>query len=190
MRAGYSLVEMVVVLAIFMLLCAVGAPSLKAYSVDAQLLGAGRQFKEQFLYARSLAVRSSRETAIRFESAGDETYFSVYEDGNLNGVLAAEIASGTDARVRGPFLLTSGAPEVRVGINANVPAVPPDSGVLSTADPIRFGRSNMISFSPIGTASPGSFYLATRYEQAAVRVSPGTARVSLLLCRGGTWRER
>jgi type II secretory pathway pseudopilin PulG len=190
MRTGYSLLEMVVVMALFMLLCAVAAPALKAYSVDAQLLGAARQFKEQFLFARSLAVLSNRSTAIRFETVEGVTTFSLYEDGGFNGVLATEIAKGVDRRVRGPFLLTGGAPEVRVGINEGVVAIPPDRGTLTTDDPIRFGRSNMISFSPLGTASPGSFYLATRYEQAAVRVSPGSAKVSVLVCRGGRWRER
>src|SRR6185295_14035351 len=63
---GFSLVEMVVVVAIMMVLAAVCAPSLKAYAVDAHLLGAGRQFKQQFLLARSRAVRSGVQTAIRF----------------------------------------------------------------------------------------------------------------------------
>jgi prepilin-type N-terminal cleavage/methylation domain-containing protein len=189
-HAGYSLVELLVALAIFMALCAVAAPSLKAYSVDAQLVGAARQFKQQFLFARSLAVMSGKETAIRFEEHPDGIYFSVYEDSKFNGVLSAEIATGVDRRVRGPFLLTSGAPDVRVAINPGVPAVPPDSGTLSTTDPIRFGRSNMVSFSPLGTASPGSFYLAGLGQQAVVRVAPGSAKVSVLLCRGRKWRER
>ena len=189
-HSGYSLVELVVAMAIFMTLCAVAAPSLKAYSVDAQLLGVARKFKGDFLFARSLAVRSGKETAIRFEERADGIYYSVYEDSKFNGVLSVEIASGVDARVRGPFLLTSGAPDVRIAINPGVPAIPPDRGTLATGDPIRFGRSNMISFSPLGTASPGSFYLAGLGQQAAVRVSPGSARVSVLVCRGRTWRER
>jgi type II secretory pathway pseudopilin PulG len=187
---GHSLVELIVAMAIFMTLAAIAAPTLRAYSVDAQLIGVARQFKQQFLLARSLAVRSGVETAIRFEVRSDATYYSVYEDRNFNGVLSIDIEHGVDTRVAGPFLLTNGAPDVRVGINSGVPAVPPQSGTLSTDDPIRFGRSNMISFSPMGTASPGSFYLAGVGQQAAVRVSPSTARVSVLICRGKTWRER
>ncbi len=187
---GYSLVEMIVAMAIFMTLAAIAAPALRAYSVDAQLIGVARKFKQQFLLARSLAVRSGVETAIRFEVRSDATYYSVYEDRNFNGVLSVDIERGVDTRVAGPFLLTNGAPDVRVGSNSGVPAVPPESGMLSTDDPIRFGRSNMISFSPMGTASPGSFYLAGVGQQAAVRVSPSTARVRVLICRGKTWRER
>jgi type II secretory pathway pseudopilin PulG len=187
---GFSLVETVVVVAILMVLAAVFAPSLKAYAVDAHLLGAARQFKGQFLKARSTAVRSGVQTAIRFERRADGVFFSVYADGNRNGVLAADIDRGVDTRIAGPFELNAGAPDVHVAINPGTPAIPPDAGVLGTDDPIRFGRSEMLSFSPIGTATPGTFYLAGVGQQAAVRVNPGSARVSLLTCRGGTWRER
>jgi hypothetical protein len=79
---------------------------------------------------------------------------------------------------------------VRVGINEGVPAPPPDSGILDTEDPIRFGRSNILSFSPLGTATPGTFYLAGEGVQAAVRVTGPSARVRLLVCRGKRWVER
>ena len=85
------------------MLAAIAAPSLKAYSVEAHLLGAGRAFKGEFLKARSIAVKQSVYTAIRFERDGDGTYYSVYADGNLNGVRTAEInsrhrSSGSQAR--------------------------------------------------------------------------------------------
>jgi type II secretory pathway pseudopilin PulG len=187
---GYSLPEGAVVIAIAMLLAALGVPTLRAYSVEAQLLGAGREFKSRFLKARSTAVRLSVETAIRFEPQTDAVYYSIYIDGNFNGVLSAEIESGIDKRIEGPFLLTSGAPDVRVGINPGVPAIPPDTGELDPSDPIRFGPSDILSFSPLGTATPGTFYIATRWMQGAVRVSPGSARVALLTCRNRMWSER
>lgn len=68
-QAGYSLVELVVAMAIFMALCAVAAPSLKAYSTDAQLRAVARKFKGDFLFARSLAARSTKETAIQIGRA-------------------------------------------------------------------------------------------------------------------------
>ena len=96
---------------------------------------------------------------------------------------------GRDRRIAGPFPLTSGAPGVRVGFNPGVPAIPPDSGIL-TGDPIRFGTSDTLSFSPLGTATPGTFYLAGDSAQAAVRVTGGSARVRLMVWRGGKWIER
>ena len=79
---------------------------------------------------------------------------------------------------------------VRVGIMEGVAAPPPDSGLLDPADPVRFGRSNMLSFSPLGTATPGTFYLTNERVQAAVRVSPGSGRVRLMVYQGGKWRNQ
>ena len=44
-------------------------------------------------------------------------------------------------------------------------------------------------FSPLGTATPGTFYLAGDGAQAAVRVIGGSARVRLMTWRG-RWRAR
>src|SRR5262245_52006861 len=99
---GYTLVEGSVTIAIVMVLAALGVPALRAYSVEAQLLGVGRDFKGRFNKARSTAVRLNVETAIRFEPRADGVYYSIYTDGNFNGVLSAEIETGTDKRLEGP----------------------------------------------------------------------------------------
>jgi hypothetical protein len=186
---GWSLLELIVVLAIMMLGIGIAAPAIKAYFVESHLLGAGRVFKWEFLKARSIAVRSGVSTAIRFEvSADGEDQFSTYSDGNGNGVLAADIARGIDYRISGPLPLAGGAPGVRVGILPDLRG--PDGERLDPADPIKFGRSNMLSFSPLGTASPGTFYLAGPGVQAAVRVTPGSSRVRMIVCRKNRWIER
>ena len=189
---GQSLIETVTVVALIVTLAGLGVPWMHAYLAEARLLGAGRQFKGEFLLARSAAVRSARNTAIRFERAADGVwYYATYADGNRNGVLAADIRAGRDRRISGPRRLDNGAAGVFVGIHANVPAVPPDTGTLDPARPIQFGNAFMLSFSPLGTATPGTFYLAGEARQAAVRVTPGTARVRLLVWgRGRRWIER
>jgi len=186
---GRTLMEMLVVLAIVVVMAAVSIPYLEAYSEESHLLGAGRQFKGEFRRARSIAARLNVYTAIRFEALPEGMHFSLYADGNHNGVRSADIADGIDSRVSGPFKLTGGAPGVRVGINPDVPEIPPATGILDTSDPIRFG-ADMLSFSPMGTATPGTFYLAGKYAQAGVRVTAGSARVRLMICRGGEWAER
>ncbi len=186
---GFSLVEALVAVAIALTMAAVAMPVFRAMSADAHLLGAARSFNSQFRLASSTAVRRNVYTAIRFEHRGEEVFYSVYQDGNHNGVLSEDIASGRDPRIAGPFPLTSGAPGVWVGIHPGTPAPPPDTGVL-TGDPIRFGRSDILSFSPLRTATPGTLYLAGDSAQAAVRVVGGTARTRILVCRGGRWTER
>jgi prepilin-type N-terminal cleavage/methylation domain-containing protein len=189
-QRGHTLLELLIVVAIMLATATVAVPWVRAFSEDASLLGAGREFKGDFRLGWSTAARSGVQTAIRFEEGADGMYVSVYRDGNFNGVLSVDINSGIDARIAGPRRLDAGAPGVRVGINPGVPRIPPARGYLETEDPIQFGNSNMLSFSPLGTATPGTFYLAGPNAQAAVRVTPGTARVRLMICRGGSWRER
>jgi prepilin-type N-terminal cleavage/methylation domain-containing protein len=190
MRNGFSVLELVVVVALMLVMATVAIPHLKAYSVEAKLVGATRIFQGEFRLARSMATRSGVQTAIRFEELDGQMVCSTYMDGNGNGVLAKDIQTGVDRRVAGPILLAGRTTGVRVAINPGVPAIPPESGLLSTDDPIRFGKSNMVSFSPLGTASPGTFYIAGETLQGAVRVVSGSARVRLLLCRGKKWVEK
>lgn len=187
---GRTLIELVVAAGIVSVLAVFTFRQVRAYSVDAHLLGAGNVFKGEFRKARSMATRNNVYTAIRFEEKAAIPRYSVYRDGNFNGVRKEDIAKGVDRRVAGPFFLDAQAPGVRVGINPGTPAIPPDKGILDVADPIRFGPSDMLSFSPLGTATPGTFYLAGQASQAAVRVTPGSARVRLMLCRNAKWVER
>ncbi len=189
-QQGRTLIELLVVCAMILTGAAVAVPNLKAWAIEAQILGAGRIFKGEFLRARSIAVRANRYAAIRFEPRANGICYSIYVDGNSNGVRSADISSGIDARIAGPLPLDGNLKGVRVGINPGVPAPPPDSGRLDSADPIRFGQSNMLSFSPLGTATPGTFYLAGEGVQGAVRVTGGSARVRLMICRGRAWVER
>jgi prepilin-type N-terminal cleavage/methylation domain-containing protein len=187
---GFSLVEALVVVAIVLVMAATAFPVFRAHFADAHLVGAGQQFKVQFRLARSSAVRAGVYTAIRFERREDgSVWYTVYQDGDGDGVRSADISKGVDRLVSGPFPLTGGAPSVRVGINPGIPALPPERGFLS-GDPVRFGSSDILSFSPFGTATPGTFYLAGDGGQAAVRVTGGSARVRLMVWRGGGWRER
>jgi len=187
---GFSLVEALLAVSIILVMAAVAVPPFRAHFTEAHLVGAGQQFKSQFRLARSSAVRSLAYTAIRFERRDDgSVWYAVYQDGDEDGVRSADILSGRDHLVSGPFPLSGGAPGVRVGINPGIPALPPERGELS-GDPVRFGSSDILSFSPFGTATPGTFYLAGDAAQAAVRVTGGSARVRLMVWRSGRWRER
>jgi len=187
---GFSVLEALVAVGLLLLLLALVAPSLRAASSDAHLVGAAEIFTGEFRKARSMAVRLGVQTALRFEQEEDGMYLSTYVDGNHNGVLAGDIRRGIDRRVSGPTRLAAFTSGVRVAINPDVPAPPPERGTLDPRDPIRFGRGDMVSFSPLGTATPGTLYLAVAGAQAAVRVNGETARVRCLLYRGGAWRER
>ncbi len=187
---GFTLVEALVAVAVILAMAAAAVPAFRPMFADAHLLGAGRQFKSQFRLACSTAVRSGVYTGIRFERREDGTvWYAVYRDEDGDGVRSNDIADGRDTLVSGPFPLSGGAPGVSVAITPGIPALPPEHGLLS-GDPVRFGSSDILSFSPFGTATPGTFYLAGDASQAAVRVTGGNARVRLMVWRGGRWRER
>jgi prepilin-type N-terminal cleavage/methylation domain-containing protein len=185
---GYSLAEMMVALGIVAILGTLGLSGLRNYFEDCKLLGAARVFHGCFLRARSIATKTSVYTAIRFEVRDDGIYYSLYRDGNYNGVLSKDIKAGRDPRLEGPYRLDGGVSGVRVGIIPGFPA--PDGGTIDAEDPVKFGRSDTLSFSPLGTATPGTFYLATYRTQAAVRVTGTNARVRIMLCRGRVWERR
>jgi hypothetical protein len=186
---GLSLLELTTVCGIIGVLAAFSFPSFKAYSARARLTGATRVFSSEFRKAHSMAVRRGVYTAIRFERTEDGADFSVYADGNRNGVRTADIESGKDARIAGPFPLHGGEHGIRVELLPGMRALPPGTGLLEGDDPIRFGRSEILSFSPIGTSTPGTFYLAGEGIQGAVRVTTN-ARVRLLVSYGGPWEQR
>ena len=163
---GFSLVEALVAVSIVLVMAAVAVPPFRAHFAEAHLVGAGQQFRSHFRLARSAAVRSAAYTAIRFERRGDGTvWYAVYEDGDEDGVLSADILSGRDRLVSGPFPLSGGAPGVRVGINPGIPALPPESGQLS-GDPVRFG---VVGHPVLLTAGDGD----TRHVLPRRRRGPG-----------------
>ncbi len=187
---GFSLVELLVVLAAVLLTVAAAAPHIKAYSDDVHLLGASDEFKGAFRRARSMAINSTGNVAIVFDGEGDQARFAIYRDGDRDGVRRDDILAGVDPLVEPPVPVTGPMAGVSVAIQPGLPAIPPETGTLS-GDAIRFGASNILSFSPLGTATPGTFYLLGRNgRQAAVRVTGGSSRVRTMLWDGGRWSER
>ena len=185
---GYSLVELLVAIGIILLLCSVAPPNIIGYRQEYALAGAALGFRTEFMRARSIATTKNTQTAIRFETdAAGFTTYSTYIDGNFNGVLSVDITAGTDPRIAGPFRLDAGQSGVVVGVLPGAPA--PEGGALGS-EPIRFGNSRMISFSPLGTGTPGTFYLRTKSSMAGVRVTGGSARVRIMILRGKRWIDR
>lgn len=186
--SGYSLLELLVVLGILVIGASVALPNVLGFRQEYALTNAARSFKDQFMRARSIATMKNTQTAIRFEKDADgATFYSTYIDGNRNGVLSAEIARGVDSRIAGPFKLDAGQTGVEVGVIPGVTA--PEGGPLGP-EPIRFGNTRMVSFSPLGTGTPGTFYLRTRTSMAGVRVTGGSARVRIMVLRGKRWINR
>ena len=186
-QQGFQLPELLVVLAIFVLMLTIGAPSLFQISGDVRLRLAAEELVGALRLTRSWAVRHDANVALKFRTDGDGTVtFTLYRDGNGNGVLNREIDSGVDPQVEAPRRLTALGHGAGFGFPPGPPGPPPtDPGSpghpLDESDPIRFNQSDLASFSPLGTATPGSLYLTDGVTRlVVVRVASPAGRVRVL----------
>ena len=138
-----------------------------------------------FYRARSSAIARNRNVGLKFRKNGARYEWTVYVDGNANGVRSDEIASGVDPEL-GVYLPWS-RNDVFPGIMTGIRVPDPSGGYLDRIDdPIRFNASDVCSFSGMGESTPGSVYLWDgRDRMAVVRVYGATAKVRTLYYRRG-----
>jgi len=135
--------------------------------------------------ARSYAVRHSTKVGVKFRPGVDAgATFTLYRDGDGDGVLTADIDSGVDPQVKPPRQLAHFGSFARFGFPPGPPPRDPGdpgSRLDRLDDPIRFNRSDIASFNHLGGSTPGSLYLTDgRYLLSVVRVYGRTGKVKIL----------
>ncbi|MBM3777243.1 MAG: prepilin-type N-terminal cleavage/methylation domain-containing protein [Acidimicrobiia bacterium] len=174
---GYSLVELLVVLALILAMSALAVPQAAAGLDRSRTRAAVLHVAGRMAFARAQAIRRSASVAIRFGEESDGFVMALFADGTGNGVRNAEIASGADPSLGSAERLSDLYPGAHIGISD------PRAG----SNPVRFGTSRLLVFTPVGTASSGSVYVSGRDRtQYVVRVAGLTARVSVLRLDPGT----
>jgi type II secretory pathway pseudopilin PulG len=187
---GFSLAELVVVAALVASLSAVGVPILVHAADTADATAAARHLAAVIARARFEAARRNRAVALRFADAGTDPAYALVVDGDGDGVAAADVAAGIDTALGPPDALSAHF-HARFGVAGAVREID-GTGMLTSLDPpIRIGAALQISLSPLGTASSGTLYLASRRGvQYAVRIAGVTGRVRVLryLPGAGRWQ--
>ncbi|MEO8069993.1 MAG: prepilin-type N-terminal cleavage/methylation domain-containing protein [Acidobacteriota bacterium] len=184
---GMSFVELVVVMAIVALVSAMAVPLTANVLDDGRARQASGFLASRFRLAQQQAVFKARAVALVFDRVGAHWTFRVCTDGNGNGVLRADIAAGRDRCPEGPYDVPQMFGGVQVDVDARLRG--PD-GEPGSADPVRFGASDIASFSPAGTCSAGTLFLrSAKGVQYAVRVGNVSGRIRLLRYDPGrrTW---
>jgi type II secretory pathway pseudopilin PulG len=169
--------ELVVVLGLIGTATATTLPALQAGLDDARVAGAARYLSSRLADTRMDAVQRSREVALRFTLTNGRYAYTVYVDGNGNGVLSSDIQRGVDRPVLGPERLSDNFRNVEFGA---LPGLPPvdSGGTAPGSDPIRLGTGNSASFSALGTATSGTIYLTgPGRAQYAVRIFGATGKI-------------
>jgi hypothetical protein len=96
----------------------------------------------------------------------------MYVDGNRNGVRTRDIERQVDRPIGPAERLGSRFPGVSIGVMP---------GIEIDADPVQIGATNVMTFTPLGTATSGTVYVRGRGAvQYAVRVLGATGRTRVL----------
>jgi hypothetical protein len=121
--------------------------------------------------ARAQAVSRSTSIALRFLMTPSGVSISVIQDGNRDGVRTRDIDLQIDRLIEAPIWLSQLFPGVEIGLTPQTPG----------SDPVQLGGTNLMSFTPHGTASSGSLYIRGRDgTQWMVRVLGATGRTRVL----------
>jgi len=182
--SGFQLIELIVVLAITALLAAISIPPLLNASANLRVTLAAYEMVGVLRAARSFAVLRSANVAVKFRKVERRVTFSLYRDGDGDGVLNRDIDAGIDPQVAPPRPLVYFGSGVNFGFPpGTAPRDPgdPDARLDRLDDPLRFGDSDLASFTPLGASTPGSAYISDGVRHlAAVRVFGRTAKVRVL----------
>jgi type II secretory pathway pseudopilin PulG len=191
---GTSLLELLVVLLILGLVAVLSVPALSDLLAEEGLATATREVSAILNAARARAIFQGVEVGVKWISSGGDLVLSVYQDGNGDGVTTADIRRGVDRLVAGPYWLRGKYPGISFSFVPGFNDLDPSGAPIGDlTDPLRFGRSDICSFSPLGKASPGSVYLSDRKRrQAAVRVTPANAKIQSFTWHGKSlkWIKR
>jgi Tfp pilus assembly protein FimT len=174
---GYTVLEIIFVALLIAVLAAVAVPQSSAALDRSRAWAAARYLAARMAAARSHAVMRSASVAIQFRPAGPDIAFQTFLDANSNGVRTRDIASRVDVALDDPTRLSDLFPGVAIGL----------AGGAGNSDPVRIGPTNLLSFSPLGTATSGTIYVRGHDgSQLAVRIFGATGRTRVLRYRSRT----
>lgn len=185
---GASFADLIVALGLVVILGALSVP------VTARAVEAGRaRHAAGFVAAtmrdvRQRAAFQGRSAGIVFDQTPRGWVFRVCTDGNGNGLSRSEADEGTDPCPDGLVLLDERFRDVSIAVD---PALRGPGGEAGSPDPVRFGPSDLASFSPYGNATSGTLFLrSVAGTQYCVRIGGIGGRTRVLRYDPGSrvWR--
>ena len=180
---AFSLVELIVISCLISIAAAITIPWLFQWGLGLQVRMAAQQVAGTFQLARLHAIRHETNVAVKFRTDDGIVTFGLYRDGDGDGVRNRDIDAGIDPQLLAPRRLDYLNRRVGFGFPAGDAPVEISNHrrrIKRMMDPIRFNTSDLATFDPLGTATPGTVYLSDGlYHLIAVRVSPQSAKTCL-----------
>lgn len=190
---GATLLEAVTVVALLAVAAAVAIPQLGDARGAAELRSAAGRISGLMARSRVHAIMHGLATGLVFERSGDGWRCFIAEDRDGDGIRSDDLAAGRDRIVSEVVRLQDG--HAGLGILRGEPVPDPTGrGLLrgDLDDPVRAGRGDIITFTPVGTATSSSvFFTDHRARMRVVRVYGITGRIRTLVWRSGwhAWRD-
>ncbi len=181
-NSGFSLIESLAAGLLLMLLLGLALPGFANMRTQAQRL---------IWQGRSRALHQGVMVGFHFDRLPDGTHrFQMFQDGNANGITAADREQGIDPAVTVPrplFRDTGFKPGLPP---ATAPAVPPGRGAFQAGDAITL-TGDTLSFSPLGGFNNGSIYLGNGREFLCLRLAGSLGRIRIFRWKPGqpAWQE-
>lgn len=188
---GVALIDVVAAAGLSLVMAAVAVPVVGG-TLDREHTIVGTQYlAAQAQRARLESLKRGAAVAVRFEQLDGRTAIQLFVDGNGNGVLQKDIDRQVDQALTVVDWLDHHARGVALRVNQRIEDVGNGSVIAAGDDPLRIGNSSLLSFSPFGSATSGTLYVAApRGPQMAIRVYGATGRVRVLMfdAQARIWR--
>lgn len=178
---GIALVDVLAATGLSLVMAAVAVPVIGA-TLDREHVIVGTQYLAAHMQrARLESLKRAAAVAVRLEVLDGRAAVQLFTDGNGNGVLQKDIDRGVDRALTDVTWLEQHARDVSLRINQRVTDVAGVAELDAGDNPLRIGNTSLVSFSPLGSSTSGTLYVAAqRGPQMAIRIYGATGRVRVL----------
>ena len=179
--AGIAIIDLVCATAVLVMAAGMTVPVIGGTLAREKAMAGAQYLAGQLQRARIESLRRATSVALRVEVVDDRTSLRLFVDGNGNGVQQREIDRGTDRALTSLDWLDHHVAGISLRIVEAAPDIGGGGSLAPGSDPLRIGRTALLVFSPLGSSSSGTLYVAAeRGPQMAVRVYGATGRSRVL----------
>jgi len=189
---GYTLIDTTCAAALCVVMAAIAVPVIGG-TLDRERTIIGAQFLAgQLQRARLEALKRARTVAVHVGIVGGRTRIQLFVDGDGDGVRQQDVEDGIDPALAPEQFVDDHSRGVSLRINQAVTDIGGAGDLAAGDDPLRIGNTALVAFSPLGSATSGTLYIAGhRGPQMAIRVFGGTGRVRVMTfdAQARQWRH-
>lgn len=190
-QRGAALIDVLAAAGLSLVMAAMAVPVIGGSLAREHVLVGTHYLAATVQRARLEALKRASAVAVRLEVLDGRAAVQLFTDGNGNGVLQTDIDRRVDLALTGIEWLDEHARDVSLRINQPVQDAAGAGELQPGDDPLRIGNTALVSFSPLGSSSSGTLYVAAhRGPQMAIRIYGATGRVRVLMfdAQARQWR--